>query len=292
VGIYKRPDGKWRAKYQMPDGRERARHFRRKIDAERWLTQEKAKLHRGEWAPTALSKITIKEWAPTWLASKAALKSRTQSSYESLWRTVVQPRWGTVRLDRVTYADVVTWMAELVASGMSASRISQALLTLQQILGAAVTDGRLSRNVAKAVKPPRPHRSEPRFLTHAQAEELAEECGKHGDQYRLLVLVCAYTGVRWGEARALRVRRIDLLRARIEIVESIPIKRLSLNYPRTTSAGPSLSRGLSLTSWCHSWRQGRRTILFSPIVLDVCWRVRTSATTSTGRQCARLALSR
>ena len=232
MGIYKRPDGKWRAKYQMPDGRERARHFRRKIDAERWLVEQKSRLSRGEWAPPELTKITVEEWAPTWLASKAGLKPRARSSYESLWRTVVQPRWGTVRLDRVTYADVVTWVSDLVASGMSASRISQSLLTLKQILESAVLDGRLARNVAKPVKPPRPRSSEPRFLTHAQVRQLAQECAKFGEQYRLLVLVAAYCGLRWSEFRALRVRRIDLLRARIEVAEAIPDQLTEPELPK------------------------------------------------------------
>jgi integrase len=35
------------------------------------------------------------------------------------------------------------------------------------------------------------------------------------------VLVLGYTGLRWGEAAALRVRRIDLLRGRIEVAESV-----------------------------------------------------------------------
>ena len=73
-----------------------------------------------------LARITVEQWAPTWLASKSALKNRTEGSYESLWRTVVKPRWGSVRLDRITYGEVVNWVAELNAKGMSPSRVSQA----------------------------------------------------------------------------------------------------------------------------------------------------------------------
>ena len=232
MGIYKRPDGRWRAKYQMPDGRERARHFRRKIDADRWLAEEKSRLNRGQWVSPEQSRITVEEWAPTWLASKAGLKMRAAASYESLWRTVVKPRWGTVPLDRVTYGDVVMWVSDLVASGMSASRISQSLLVLKQILETAVLDGRLARNVAKPVKPPRPKGTEPRFLTHAQVRQLAQECARSGEQYRLFVLVAAYCGLRWGEMRALRVRRIDLLRARIEVAESMPDQATEPELPK------------------------------------------------------------
>lgn len=38
------------------------------------------------------------------------------------------------------------------------------------------------------------------FLTHTQVEELAEAC----IDYELFVRVLAYTGMRWGEATAVR----------------------------------------------------------------------------------------
>ena len=62
---------------------------------------------------------------------------------------------------------------------------------------------------------PRLPTTDRRYLTHAQLADLAERCGPH----RLLVL--GYTGLRWGEAAALRVRRVDLLRGRIEAAESV-----------------------------------------------------------------------
>ena len=116
----------------------------------------------------------------------------------------------------------MSWVAELNGAGLSPSRVGQCLLVLKQILDLAVLDGRLSRNVAKAVKAPRPTRGEQRFLTHEQLAMLADECGRYGSQYRTLILLLGYTGLRWGEARALRVRHVDPLRRRVEIVDNIP----------------------------------------------------------------------
>lgn len=45
---------------------------------------------------------------------------------------------------------------------------------------------------------------------------LAEACGDYGT----LVHVLAYTGLHWGEATALRVRRVDLHRRRLNVVEA------------------------------------------------------------------------
>ena len=37
--IAKRPDGQWRARYRAENGREHAKHFGRKTDAQRWLDE-------------------------------------------------------------------------------------------------------------------------------------------------------------------------------------------------------------------------------------------------------------
>jgi integrase len=51
------------------------------------------------------------------------------------------------------------------------------------------------------------------FLTHGQLAALADAAGR----WRLLVLVLGYTGLRWGEATALRVCDIDFTRRRIDV---------------------------------------------------------------------------
>jgi hypothetical protein len=41
ASIAKRPDGQWRARYRGPDGSEHSKHFGRRVDAQRWLDQER-----------------------------------------------------------------------------------------------------------------------------------------------------------------------------------------------------------------------------------------------------------
>ncbi|MGZ6869861.1 MAG: site-specific integrase, partial [Frankiaceae bacterium] len=54
-------------------------------------------------------------------------------------------------------------------------------------------------------------------LTHEQVHALADACGG----YRPLVLLLGYTGLRWGEATALRVRSVNLLRRRVAVAEAV-----------------------------------------------------------------------
>lgn len=84
-------------------------------------------------------------------------------------------------------------------------------------LAIAVRDGRLARNPADHVPLPRAAREEKTVLTVEQVEALADDAGAQP----LVILFLAYTGVRFGELAALRVRRLDLMRRRAEIVEAL-----------------------------------------------------------------------
>ncbi len=48
----------WRARYHGPDGRERNKTFQRKIDAERWLAEQRSLITQGDWTEPALARIT------------------------------------------------------------------------------------------------------------------------------------------------------------------------------------------------------------------------------------------
>ena len=58
MSIEKRGDV-WRARYRGPDGRERNRSFGRKIDAERWITEQQLPDDRGEWVDPAAGRVTF-----------------------------------------------------------------------------------------------------------------------------------------------------------------------------------------------------------------------------------------
>ncbi len=215
-------DGKisWRARYRAPDGRQRTKSFARKVDAERYLTGvESAKLT-GYYIDPALSRLAVGEWAQRWLDGQAHLKPSTHERYAGILREHVLPRWSTVKLADVGHADVQRWVTELAAT-RSPATVRKVHRVLSLILALAVKDGRLVRNVAAGVSLPRVVTGERRYLTHEQVHALAAACEPH----RLVVLFLAYTGVRFGEMAALRVGRVDFLRRRALIAESVTLVR-------------------------------------------------------------------
>lgn len=210
--------GRWQARYRAPDGRERARNFGRKLDAERFLATVEADKLRGGWVDPRLSRITVAEWTARWLAAFSHLKPTTRAGYESALRVHVLPRFGRTQLQRLRTIDIREWVADLEAAGLSPSTIRKAHQVLGAALKAAVADDYLPKNPALGVKLPRVQMREMLFIDASQVSRLAETMGA---PYDTLVHVLAYGGLRWGEAAALRRRRVDVLRARLDVVESL-----------------------------------------------------------------------
>lgn len=217
ANVQKRPDGRWRARYRDHAGREHAKHFSRKADAQRWLDQVTTAVVTGMYVDPAKSRVTVGQWSDRWLTDQHQLKPSTLARYEILLRCQIVPTWGLVPLSAVTHADVHAWSAALSDKGLAPATVRQAHRVLSLVLDHAVRDGRMPRNPASKVKLPPVSKSEKRFLSHEQVAELADAAGDYG----LAVKVLAYCGLRFGELAALRVRRVDLLRRRLEVAESV-----------------------------------------------------------------------
>jgi integrase len=212
MSVEKRGD-RWRARYRGPDGRERNKSFRRKLDAQRWLADQKVRLSRGEWVDPVALRVPFGAVAAEWFDGTLHLKPRTRSSYRRLLDLRVLPKWEHIPMGKVA-GQLPEWIGELAGSGLSASQVRQAVYVFSSVCQHAIRTGRLLANPVVGIKLPRLVPSgERRFLSHAEVAKLAGAAGAYGTFIRTL----AYTGLRWGEATALRVRDVDLDRGRLDV---------------------------------------------------------------------------
>ena len=167
----------------------------------------------GDWTDPVLGRITFGEYAEAWLESRADLKPKTRHQYQSLMRQHITPTWHTVPLAKITFGGLTHWISRLSHGGLGPSAIRQSVFVMSAALDHAVRSGRIRSNPARGLGPPRPKRRDYVYLTHGQVLTLADEAGR----WRLLILLLAYTGLRWGEATALRVCDIDFDRRRIDV---------------------------------------------------------------------------
>lgn len=207
---------RYRVMYRTPDHRQTTkRGFKTKREAELYLATVETNKARGEYIDASAARVTIASLGTEWLANQTHLKPSSLRPLEIAWRLQVEPRWGKVPVGDVRHSDVQTWVTSLSA-GKSATTVLRAFGVLAGILDVAVKDRRVTVNVARGSRLPRKVARAHRYLSHQQVHDLAIASGKH----QVLVLLLAYTGLRWGEVIALRVRDVDFTRRRLAISEN------------------------------------------------------------------------
>lgn len=203
--------------YTKPDGtRGHDRGFKLKRDAEAHLaTVEVAKL-RSAYVDPADAKIRIAELGPDWLAHhKASVTASSHHSVESCWRVHVLPRWGDYAVGALTRREIASWLHQL-GDVRSHTTVARARDLLAGILDEAIEDGRVVKNPVRGIAIKRKPLPDETYLSHQQVESLARN-----SRYPTLVRFLAYTGLRWGEATALRARNVDLTKRRLMIREAV-----------------------------------------------------------------------
>ena len=97
---------RWRARYVDDTGKEHAKGFSRKVDAQQWLNKQVSDQVTGTWTDPALSGVTFGEMAQRWISTKVTRAAKTVAGYESLLETLILPRWENVALREVSFDDL------------------------------------------------------------------------------------------------------------------------------------------------------------------------------------------
>lgn len=225
---------RWRVRWRDPNGKHRSRSFARKADAQRFMHGLAADLDANTYSDPRNARSTVDDLAQDYLARKAVMrKPTTIACYRDLYRNVVQPRWGTTPVEKITQPAVQAWVAQ-IAARYSPSRTRQA----HRLLADIVDDAHMPVNPARAVTdlPRMPMRRAYPLLTHSQVLALADAAGDIGTPTdRALVLVLAYGGLRWSEAVALTWDKWDEIGKRLIIDSAEPEVngRLVAGTPKT-----------------------------------------------------------
>lgn len=207
----------FRVRYRTTSGAARSETFDRERDAKAFRNKVELSKSSGTFVDPRSGDVTVDAWCLTWLDSKIDLKPSTADRYLTAINAQVVPWWAGVKLSRVRHEDVQAWVVQM-ASTLKPATARKAYRVLSQALDFAVKSGRLPTNHAKGIALPRIAVAEKRYLTHAQVDQLA---ALTGPAWQLAVYVLAYTGLRFGELAALRVKRVDVLHRRITVAESV-----------------------------------------------------------------------
>lgn len=175
--------------------------------------QEAVKLQ-GEWREEirrgeagGRERMRLRDYAASWLRGRLPrLKPSTAHGYATMLDVRILPALGDYYLDALTPADVNTWLGK---QGRSAPNC---LLVLRTLLRDAVADLDLPRDPVARVKAPRRRvftDEEPGLLTAEELRRVLDAFRAEEPRWYALAATLAFTGLRWGEATALRWDDVD-----------------------------------------------------------------------------------
>ncbi len=161
-------------------------------------------------------------YADQWITDRV-LKARTHELYRGLLRNHLAPTFGAIAMADIDEPAIRRWRKERLGAGPDADRpfgpvtVAKAYRLLHAILATAADDRIIPRNpcrIDNGGKEDSPERAMvPLSVAFAIADALPA-------RYRMLVILTAFTGLRWGELVALRRDCIDLDACEIRITQT------------------------------------------------------------------------
>jgi integrase len=218
--VRRRDSGRWQARiFDAVSGRQVSLGtFATKADAKAALRGAVVDQERGQWVSPDRGRVKLGEYAAAWIEGNQRIGSpRTRERYRSVLRMHIAPQLGDQPLNRVTPSMVRSWYAERLAA-TSPATTAKAYRVLRAVFNTAVRDELVIRNPCK-IEAGGVERSEERpIATVAEIEDLVAAAP---DRYKALVLMAAWTSLRFGELAALTRADVNLLKGTVSVTKNL-----------------------------------------------------------------------
>lgn len=215
ASVRQRPNGQWRARYRDEDGKEYAKHFDLKRDAQAWLNEVASAQLTGTYVAPAASRGTLQGFYAEW--SKDQLW--TQNTRRLADRAVGECTFRSVPFGRLRRSHGEAYIKQL-ASKLAPTTVKTRAAYVRIVLRAAILDRRLANDPLEGVKLPTARKTEHTMRVPSPAEVRAIR-GEIDPAWAAFVDVMAHAGLRIGEAAGLQVGDIDFLRRTIHVQRQI-----------------------------------------------------------------------
>lgn len=212
ASIAKRPNGTWRARYRAPDGREHARHFPRKVDAQRWLDEATTALVTGQYVDPRAGRMTFGTFYRGW-SDRQVWETGTRTAMDLAVRS---SELDSFPLAVIRRSHVETWIKAMSTRGLAPGTVATRVGNVRAVFRAAVRDRIIPADPSDGVILPRRRKA-----AAAMAVPTAGEVGR-------LVAVCdpvflpgvalaAFAGLRLGEVCGAQVGDVGFLTRTLDV---------------------------------------------------------------------------
>jgi integrase len=203
---------RWLARLVDSQGKERSRAFGRKSDAQAWLEGVVSELVTGSYIAPELGAVTFGSFYRDWSARQI---------WAATTRRGMTLACGSVPFGSVPFADlrpshIEQWVKQMTDDGLAPGTIRTRYQNVRSVIRAAVRDGLLARDPSAAVKLPRV-RAASKAMIIPTPQQVAALLSAADGPFQAFIAVCAFAGLRSGEASALKVSDVDFLKREIHV---------------------------------------------------------------------------
>lgn len=227
----------WRGSYRDEAGKQHTKSFKRQVDAKRWIATEESKVVRGDWIDPAAGKVTFAafyaDWAPrqVWLSS-----TRENADLATAGVT-----FGSMQLRSVRRSHIEEWVKDMSAR-LAPTTIDTRFTIVRGVFRAAVADRLIASDPTIGVVLPRKRKAEAamRIPTSEDVAKLLNAAEprrrpRSRPGFTAYVALCAFAGLRRGEALGVQVGDIDFLGRTLRLT-----RQLQRAKPADIAAGKDL----------------------------------------------------
>ena len=198
------PGSRWRARYVDQHGREHAKSFRRKVDAQQWVDEFTAAVVTGQYVDPKAGQIAFRDYAERWRGMQVQRPS-SQAHVETMLRRHAYPTLGDRCLSSIMPSDIQAWVKGLALAPATVGVVHGIVST---VMKTAIRDRRIASNPCDGTKLPKVQRKQVVPLVTEQVEAVRAVLPP---QLKALVTLAAGTGMRQGECFGLTVDRVRFL---------------------------------------------------------------------------------
>ncbi len=208
-------------RFRTSDGHQRSKQFKRKREADAYVSLVEVDKMSGTLIDPRLGRITVGEWWDQWWPTVTNLRASTRARDAQFYKTHIRPVFGETPLGKLDRTTLRTWLANLASadgSNLAPATIHKVVQILNKCVNAALEDRLIPHNPVAKLPLPKIEHQEMRFLTSDEVWRLADSIDP---RYRAFVLIAGFGGLRLGELLGLRWGRVELEARRVHVAETL-----------------------------------------------------------------------
>lgn len=214
-------DGKglrWRARYVDEDGKEHAKGFRTKTAAKEWLEGIVSSQVTGTYVDPVLGKVTFSSFWRDW-SSRQVWESSTRHTMDLSANSVT---FGNVPLADLRKSHIELWVKDMQRNELQPTTIRTRFANVHAAVRAASSERPrlIAEDVCNGVKLP-PARKASAAMSIPTPAEIGKIIRAADETFAAFIAVCAFAGLRRGEASALRVGDVRFIQKELQVERQV-----------------------------------------------------------------------